>query len=119
MVNGALFMGLFNAIDMFQALRDLFYHEHHNRLYGPFSFVSAFTLHALPTDILSVVIMTLFSLYVVGMSTTMANFWNLAFGGFAGMHFGESLGMICIIWSGSLVRNTANHVFICNADVAY
>ena len=106
---------LLSACGLFPDLRDCFYRERSDGLYGAGAFMLSYAAHALPTDIFSVLIFAVFgfdietflhhhlissaSFFVVGLSLSLQSFWVYCFSTFAAVHIGESMGMTaCVIF---------------------
>jgi len=52
-VNGPTYFGIMNAIDLYPALRDLFYRENMDGLYQPWQFILAYFLHVIPFTVVT------------------------------------------------------------------
>lgn len=95
------FMGVLSACGLYPSLRDCFFRERNDGLYGTGSFIFAYTIHALPTDVASMMLFTLFMHIVVGLYLTAASFFMFFFCVFSSLHFGESLALMFL----SLLRD--------------
>lgn len=71
--------------------------QHYEGLYGAGSFVLAHALHALPTDLISVLIFGSFTYFTIGLQKDLAEFAIFLLSSFSCMHFGESAGMVLLL----------------------
>ena len=103
--------GLLSACGLFPDLRDGFYRDHADGLYSSAAFSLSYTLHALPTDMGSVALFSLFgsavvlaptsqhvmharSFAVLGLHVSLLSILIYSYCTFLALHFGESLGLI-------------------------
>eukprot|EP00042_Codosiga_hollandica_P026307 m.123320 g.123320 ORF g.123320 m.123320 type:complete len:637 (-) comp52155_c0_seq4:72-1982(-) len=93
---GGTFMGMFSGTGLFPDIRDIYYREKRDALYSPVAFVVSYTLHAIPTDVIAVLLFTLFSYVFVGIAAGPFSFGVFFTVCFLGMHFGESLSLMCL-----------------------
>ena len=92
-ISGPLFMGILNAVGLFNQQRDVFWRERPDGLYSAATFTLAYTLHAFPFDIASVLIFAGFGYFMMGLYLNLMTFVIYCFAAFAMLHIGESIGM--------------------------
>lgn len=61
------FMGMINSVALFPSLRDLYYRESRDGLYGTATFLIAYSLHCLPFHILASAIFSSMTYWITGM----------------------------------------------------
>eukprot|EP01137_Pigoraptor_chileana_P015808 Opistho-2@5386 len=94
--SGPMFIGMLNAIALFPTQRDLFYRESRDGLYGSLAFVVSYTIHAIPSDLGSSLLYSVFSYWAIGLQPDGVRFlvfWGVVYLLHA---WGESLGMFLL-----------------------
>lgn len=93
-ITGPMFMGLLNAVGLFNQQRDVFWRERPDGLYSASLFTLAYTVHALPFDIGSVLLFSGFGYFAMGLYQSLWAFVIYNYAAFTMLHIGESIGMI-------------------------
>jgi ATP-binding cassette subfamily G (WHITE) protein 5 (sterolin 1) len=99
-----LFLGILSAVGLFPDVRDVYYRESRDGMYSASAFVLSYTLHALPTDIISTALFCAWSVGVMGLQGGVSNFFINLFALACGVNVGESLAMVFLLIYQAVVR---------------
>jgi ATP-binding cassette subfamily G (WHITE) protein 5 (sterolin 1) len=94
---GGSFLGMLSAVGLFPDVRDVYYRESRDGMYSASAFILSYTLHALPTDVLSVTLYLIWSFTLIGLQFTNSGIFANFFAIVCGLHFGESLALIFLL----------------------
>eukprot|EP00126_Sphaerothecum_destruens_P006259 Sdes_comp19286_c0_seq1m10326 len=95
-IGGLMFCGLLSEVTVFPPQRDMFYRERRDGLYGPVTFLVAYTLYDAPFALVASLLYPLLMFWAVGLITSAANFFILYFVCFCAYHVGESVGILTL-----------------------
>ena len=102
-LTSGIFLGFFNACGLYPDIRDVFLREHRDGLYSPLAFILSYTIHAFPTDIISVCLFAIWSFWITGINSATYSALIFLYTAICATNFGESLGiMLCTIFKNTV-----------------
>ncbi|KAL4238380.1 hypothetical protein ACF0H5_003089 [Mactra antiquata] len=93
---GPPFMGIINSVALFVCLRDLYYRECRDGLYGTGTFLVAYSIHVIPLQILSTLIFSSIIYWVTGMNPNFDRFVLFTLEVFILHYWGEMVTVACM-----------------------
>ncbi|XP_053377061.1 ATP-binding cassette sub-family G member 5-like [Mercenaria mercenaria] len=103
------FMGIINSIALFVCLRNLYYRESRDGLYGAVTFLLAYTIHIIPFHIVSSIIFSSIVYWVTGMHPGFERFALYTLDVFILQYWGEmvTVGCLGIFMNANLANSVA------------
>ncbi|KAL2918015.1 hypothetical protein HK105_202429 [Polyrhizophydium stewartii] len=89
----AIFVGLLNCISQFPAERSILFYEHADRAYSVEPFFLAYNMIEIPIEMFSSLAYTVFAMVIVGINTTVGNFFCMSLAVFCFVNVGETIGI--------------------------